>query len=95
MNNNYARVIVADDTDVFVLLVHFKHAGSLGNEPIYMESPLRQRGVTDIDATVQHNMAVIPGLLPSHDISRCDTVASYFGIGKGKVLKILRAGMVE
>ena len=37
MNNNHTRVIVADDTDVFVLLVHFKHAGFLGNGPIYME----------------------------------------------------------
>ncbi|MES9879341.1 MAG: hypothetical protein ABW185_00475, partial [Sedimenticola sp.] len=63
-----------------------------GSSPIYMESPLRQRGVIDIDATVQDNLLVIPGLLAAHALSGCDTVASYFGIGKGKVLKVLRAG---
>ena len=92
MDDNGARVVIADDTDVFVLLVHFKHASSLGDGPIYMESPLQQRGVIDIDATVEKNRSIIPGLLAAHALSGCDTVASYYGIGKGKVLKVLRGG---
>ena len=92
MNGNDARVVVADDTDVFVLLLHFKHNGSLGNGPVYMESPLRQRGVIDIDATLQKNTNAVTNLLAAHALSGCDTVASYFGIGKGKVLKVLREG---
>ena len=35
----------------------------------------------DIDATVEKNRSVI-----QHAFSRCDTVASYYGIGKGKIL---------
>lgn len=92
MKDGGARVIIADDTDVFALLVYFKYAGSLGNSPIYMESPIRQRGVIDIDATVNANPLIIPNLLAAHALSGCDTVASYFGIGKGKALKVLRSG---
>ena len=33
---------------------------------------------------------VIKGLLPAHALSGCDTVASYFGIGKGMVIKTLK-----
>lgn len=83
---------MADDTDVLVLLMHFKYTGSLGTSPIYMESPIRQRSVLDIDASVQEHTSIIPDLLAAHALSGCDTVASYFGIGKGKVLKVLRTG---
>jgi len=31
-------------------------------------------------------------LLPAHAISRCDTVGAYHGIGKGTVVKMLKAG---
>ena len=44
------------------MLLHSKHAGFLGDGPIYMESPLHQRGVIDIDATVEKNRYIIPGL---------------------------------
>ena len=95
MVNNSARVVVADDTDVFLLLLHFKHAGSLGNSPIYMESPLRHRSSIYINLTVQNQLPMIPGLLAAHALSGCDTVASYFGIGKIKVLKVLQAGRLS
>ena len=81
--------------DAFVPLMQFKHAGSFGKGPIYIELSLRQRGVIDIDATVQRNMAVIPDLLAALDIRECDIVASYFGIGKETILKILGTGMVD
>lgn len=35
---------------------------------------------------------IVIDLLPAHAISGCDTVASYFGIGKGSVIKTLKAG---
>ena len=63
MDDNGVRVVIADDTNVVVLLLHFKHAGLLGVVPIYMESPLHQRGVIDNDATVEKNRSIIPGLL--------------------------------
>ena len=57
-----------------------------------MESPLKGRAIIDIDATVQQNLSIILALLAAHALSGCDTVASYYGIGKGIMLKVLRAG---
>ena len=94
MKNNGARVVIADDTNVFVLLLHFKNLGSLGSGPIFMESPLRQRGSIDIDGTLQEHHTIIPSLLAAHALSGCDTVASYYGVGKGKVLKVLLSSIV-
>ena len=79
MDDNGARLVIADDTDVFVMLLPFKLAGFLGDVPIYMESPLYQRGVIDIDATVENNHSIIPDLLVAHALSGCYTVASYYG----------------
>ena len=87
MDDNGERVVIADDTDVFVLLVHFKHAGSLGDGPIYMESPLHQRGVIDIDATVEKNRSIIPGLLAAHALSGCDTGPPITGSAREKFSK--------
>ena len=75
---------------MFVLLLHFKHASLLGDGHIYMESPHHQRGVIDIDVTVEKNRSIIPGLLASHALSGCDTVVSRYGISKGKVLSPAR-----
>ena len=47
--------------------------------------------IIDIKATVEEHQAIIPGLLGAHAISGCDTVPTYFGIGKGTVLKNLMA----
>ena len=85
-------VIVADDTDVFVMLLHFRHCGALNARHVYMQSPLKGRSVIDIDATVQNNLSIIPGLIAAHALAGCDTVASYYGIGKGIALKVLRIG---
>ena len=57
------HVVIADDTNVVVLLLHFKHAGLLGDGPIYVEYPLHQRGVIDIDGTVEKSRSIIPELL--------------------------------
>ena len=79
-------------TNVVVLLLPFNHAGLLGDGSIYMESPLHQCGVIDIDATVDRTVPSYRVCLLSnhHALSGCDTVASYYGMIKGKVLKVLR-----
>ena len=89
MDDNGVRVVIADDTNVFVLILHFKHSDLLGDGPIYMQSPLHQCGIIDIDATVEKNRSIIPGLFAAHALSGCDTVAPYYGISKEKVLKVL------
>ncbi|KAJ8375438.1 hypothetical protein SKAU_G00060180 [Synaphobranchus kaupii] len=52
-------LVVADDTDIFVLLLHF----------------------------------CCQDLLAAHGLTGCDTVATYFGIGKAVALRVLRAGV--
>ena len=77
--------VVADDTDVFVLLLHYHHMANLKN--VLMESPIKGRTVVDIGKTVHNHSEIVEGILPAHALSGCDTVASFFGIGKATVLK--------
>ena len=60
-----------------------------------MDSPSRGRHAIDINATSQKNLSIIPGLLAAHALTGCDTVASYYGIGKGKALKVLKMGKLS
>jgi hypothetical protein len=81
-NTESKITVVADDTDVFVLLVHYYHRVNLKNV-VLMESPIKGRTVIDIGKIVQKHSEIVEGILPVHALSGCDTVASYFGIGKG------------
>ena len=84
-------MVVADDTDVFALFVHFSHASAI-TTPVLMESLKKERTVISIDPTVMDNLSIIPGSLAAHVLTGCDTVATCYGIGKGTELKVLRAG---
>ena len=90
-NNHKGIAVIADDTDVFVLLVHYYFALSL-SVLLIMESPIKERTVVDIGKTVLANRNIVRELLPAHAISGCDTVAAYYEVGKGKVVKALQAG---
>ena len=57
-----AVVVVANDTDVFVLLLHHYENEGLASA-MFMESPVQQRSTTDVKATAQQHHAVVPGLL--------------------------------
>lgn len=83
-------VVVADDTDVFILLLYHYLQENL-TCPLFMTSPIQQRSVIDIKATVKAHQPIIPNLPAAHALSGCDTVASYYGVGKGTVLKTLTA----
>jgi len=83
-------LVVADDTDIFVLLCHFVFHGDITGH-VMMISPIRGRTVIDINASVDKNPAVMGDLLAAHGITGCDTVATYHGIGKGVALKVLRS----
>ena len=69
----------------------FSHASAITTH-VFMESPKKERTVIDIDATVKDNLSIIPGLLATHALTGCDTVATCYGIGKGTALKVLHAG---
>ena len=57
--------VVADDTDVFVLLLHYHHMANLKNV-VLMESPIKGRTVVDIGKTVQKHSVRVEGILPAH-----------------------------
>ncbi len=87
--NEARKLVVADDTDVFVLLCHFVHQGSITGS-VKMVGPAKNRAVIDINLTVEYNIAILPGLLAAHGLTGCDTVAMCFGVGKAAPLKVLR-----
>ncbi|KAK2555738.1 hypothetical protein P5673_022305 [Acropora cervicornis] len=57
---------------------------------MFMTSLVQQRSMINIKATVEKHHAIDPGLLGAHALSVCDIEPTYFGIGKGTVLKILK-----
>lgn len=87
-------VVVADDTDIFVLLCHFVFYGDITGH-IMMISPIRGRTMIDINASVDKNHTIMGDLLAAHGLTGCDTVATYHGIGKGVALKTLRLGTLS
>ena len=83
--------VVSDDTDVFVLLLHY-YLEDL-TLLVTMESPIKDRVVVDIGKTVEKHQNIIPEILAAHALSGCDTVACCFGIGKNTVLNVVRSGI--
>ena len=87
-------LLVADDTDVFVLLLHFCCKEDIpASTSVLMVSPIHGRSIIDINATVNQDLDIIPNLLAAHGLTGCDSVAPYFGIGKSVALNVLRSGV--
>ena len=80
--------LLSDDTDVFILLVHYYVQEQLICE-LMMSGTSSGRSVIDIKATSEKHRALAHQLLPLHVQSGCDTVSQMFGIGKGKALKTI------
>lgn len=83
--------VICDDTDVFVLLLHFCSQQKLKCSLI-MEAASSERVAVDIQATVKKNEDLVPHLLAAHGLTGCDTVAKLHGIGKGTVINKLKLG---
>ena len=80
--------ILSDDTDVFVLaLYHFQKEQI--SVPVIMESPVQDRAVIDINATVDANSGIVEELPSAHALSGCDTVTCCKSIGKSTAVRIL------
>ena len=87
-------LVVAGDTDIFVLLLHKCCQGDIpASTSVLMVSPIRDRAVIDINATVDLHRDIIPDLLAAHGLTGCDTVATYCGIGKAAALRVLTSGV--
>ena len=62
-------LVVADDTDIFVLLLHFCCQGDIpASTSDLMVSPIRGRVVIYINATVYPHRDIIPDLLATHGL---------------------------
>jgi len=86
-----AITIVSDDTDVFVLLMHFYMTLSLTCQ-VVMEGTSPKRTSTDIGACSLKHSNIAPHIMAAHALSGCDTVAHFCNVGKGIVFKVLSNG---
>ena len=82
----------ADDTDVFVLLVHFVFSGDI-KANVMMEPTSCESNVIDINATMEKHSGLAANFLTVHAISGCDTVSPIFGIGKPTAVTVLKKGV--
>ena len=65
--------VISDDTDVFVLLLHFYIEQSL-SATVFFEETGSNRNVIDIRKTAEKQKDVVPSLLAAHSLSGCDSV---------------------
>ena len=82
--------VIADDTDIFVLLIHYYKFEQLTCNLVMIGSSAG-RACVDIKATLEKLMDIIDNVLPAHVLSGCDTVACLCGSCNGTVLKVLRS----
>lgn len=82
-----AAAVVADDTDVFILLLHFCHHQGISCR-VLMQPSAGGRSVVDISATAEKHKDILPAVLSAHAITGCNTVAATFGIGKLTTLSV-------
>ena len=80
--------VISDDTDVLVLLMYHYFKEKL-NGLVIMESPVQERAIIDIRATVNANKDIISDLPAAHALSGSDATACYYRIDKGTVVKVL------
>ena len=87
-----ARIsIVSDDTDVFVLLLHFYQHQNL-TCPMIMAPAVHGRDTLDIKSTVRKHKDIIPSIVQMHALTGCDTVAQTYNIGKITAVSVLQKG---
>ena len=81
--------IVSDDSDVFVILLHFYHQLKL-EATVLLEPTTSSRNMICIRKSVQSNIKIIPSLLAGHALTGCDSVPRMFGIGKKATCSVLK-----
>lgn len=88
--NNQTVSVISDDTDVFVLLLHFYVAHKC-TANMYMSSPKNQaeRTVIDIKKTAKRHESLSQYILQVHALTGADTIAAHFRIGKKRALNTL------
>ena len=59
---------------------------------MYMQSTSTERDILDVRETVRSNEDIVHFVVAAHSLSGCNTVASYYGLGKMTVVKRLKHG---
>ena len=83
-------VVVADDTDLYILLLYHYQAESL-KTPMKLKSTQAGRVFIDVTATVRKLRDLIAELLPAHALSGCAPLPMCHGIRKSKMMKAVKA----
>ncbi|KAK3890949.1 hypothetical protein Pcinc_005116 [Petrolisthes cinctipes] len=84
--------VLSDDTDVYVILLYHYLQQGLQTSVVIESSPIKGISVIAIKATVQKHHHIIPTMLSGHALTDCDTAAACYGIGKVKMLNVLKRG---
>ena len=80
--------VICDDTDVFILLIHY-YQQCLLTCIVLMEGTSRMRAVIDIGATAKQHADIAGQLLAADALTGCDKIAFMWGIGKAKTVQVL------
>ena len=78
-----------EDTDVFVLLCHSYHIKQWKAE-LFMEGFKEGKNVISIKDSVKKHIDIIPQIMYMHTLTGCDSVPMMYGVGKKKVLSIMK-----
>ena len=82
-------LVMCDDTDVFLLLMHFYISKNL-KAKIFMQGTKGKRRCIDIGKPAVTNKSIVPSLLSFHALTGCDSVPGYHSIGKVGALGVLK-----
>ena len=96
VDEGYAnKQVICDDTDVFVLLLHHvKLDNPQKRQPpvgILMQSTSTTEAISILNTLSSLPSHLVSSLLAAHCLSGCYTVPQMFGIGKKKVIKLLKS----
>ena len=91
VSNDAHIKVICDDTDVFILLIHFYNKEHMVVN-ISMENPSSGRTIVDICQTAKKHKGIARYLTAVHALTGCDTASYLFGIGKATALKVLMGG---
>ena len=81
---------VADDTDIYILLLHVYYSQKLTRDFI-MSGSSYGRSCVSIKSTALAHSNILTHLLPAHVLIGCDTVSLIWGIGNSTVFKLLKS----
>ena len=88
---NHTIKVISADTDVFCisLLCHVYKVMNMDAD-VLLEDFHTDKNIISIRKSVEKNDSLISSLLSAHALTGCDTVPMMFGVGKGKMIKVLQ-----